>query len=93
MLKFGSANNFSGNIGERALTGTVKDHAEKENGAQIYLQNNVLYASMKAMLSNLLLLTFQVKLVCQLIHKIKTMKYGNLEEGIQSTFVKQIIGE
>ncbi len=29
MLKFGSANNFSGNIGERALKGIVKDHAEK----------------------------------------------------------------
>jgi hypothetical protein len=29
MLKFGSANNFSGNIGGRALKGTVKDHAEK----------------------------------------------------------------
>jgi hypothetical protein len=28
MLKFGSANNFSGNIGERALKGIVKDHAE-----------------------------------------------------------------
>jgi hypothetical protein len=29
MLKIGSANNFSGNIGERALRGIVKDHAEK----------------------------------------------------------------
>ncbi len=29
ILKFGSANNFSGNIGERALTGIVKDHADK----------------------------------------------------------------
>ncbi len=29
MLKFGSANNFSGNIGKRALKGIVKDHAEK----------------------------------------------------------------
>jgi hypothetical protein len=29
MLKFGSANNFSGNIGEKALKGIVKDHAEK----------------------------------------------------------------
>jgi hypothetical protein len=29
MLKFGSANNFSGNIGERALKEIVKDHAEK----------------------------------------------------------------
>ncbi len=29
ILKFGSANNFSGNIGERALKGIVKDHADK----------------------------------------------------------------
>ncbi len=29
MLKFGSANNFSGNIGKRALKGIMKDHAEK----------------------------------------------------------------
>jgi hypothetical protein len=29
MLKFGSANNLSGNIGEQALRGIVKDHAEK----------------------------------------------------------------
>ncbi len=29
MLKFGSANNFSGNIGEQALKGIVKDQAEK----------------------------------------------------------------
>jgi hypothetical protein len=28
MLKFGSANKFSGNIGERALKGIVKDRAE-----------------------------------------------------------------
>jgi hypothetical protein len=29
MLKFGSANNFSGHIGERPLNGSVKDHAER----------------------------------------------------------------
>ncbi len=29
MLKFGSANNFSGNIEERTLKGVVKHHAEK----------------------------------------------------------------
>ncbi len=29
MLKFGSANNFSGNMGEQALKGIVKDHREK----------------------------------------------------------------
>jgi hypothetical protein len=54
MLKFVSANNFSGNIKEQALKGIVKDHAEKHKGNQIHLQNNVLYASMKAMLSNML---------------------------------------
>jgi hypothetical protein len=54
MLKFGSANNFSGNIGEQALKEIVKDHAEKHKGDQINLQNNVLCASMKAMLSNML---------------------------------------
>jgi hypothetical protein len=32
MPKFGSANNFSGNIEERALKGIVKDHAEKRKG-------------------------------------------------------------
>ncbi len=54
MLKFGTAKKFSGNIGEQALKGIVKDHAEKHKGNQINLQNNVLYRSMKAMLSNML---------------------------------------
>jgi hypothetical protein len=54
MLKFGSANIFSGNIGEWALNGIVKDHAEKHKGNQINLQSNVLNASMTAMLSNML---------------------------------------
>ncbi len=31
MLKFGSANNFSGNIGGQAMKGIVKDHAEKKH--------------------------------------------------------------
>jgi hypothetical protein len=54
MLKFGSANNFLGNIGERVLKGIIKDHVEKHKGNRINLQNNVLYMSMKAMLSNTL---------------------------------------
>jgi hypothetical protein len=54
MLKFGSVNIFSGNIGEWALKGNVNHHAEKHKGDLINLQNNVLYASMKAMLSNTL---------------------------------------
>jgi hypothetical protein len=45
---------MSGNIGEWALKGIVKDHAEKHKRNQINLQNNVLYPSMKAMLSNML---------------------------------------
>jgi hypothetical protein len=54
MLKFGPANNFTGNIGERALKEIVKDHAKKHKGDQINLQNNVLYTGMKTMLSNML---------------------------------------
>jgi hypothetical protein len=54
MLKFGSANDFSGNTLKRALKGIVKDHEKKHKGDQINLQNNVLYASMKAMLSKML---------------------------------------
>jgi hypothetical protein len=33
MLKFGSANNFPGSIGEQALKGTVEGHAEKNTMA------------------------------------------------------------
>jgi hypothetical protein len=76
MLKFGSANNFSGNIGEQALKGIVKDHAEKHKGNQINLQNNVLNASMKAMLPNMLWLTFQVESVCQLIPQKQRWNVG-----------------
>jgi hypothetical protein len=54
MLKFGSANNFKIIIGEWALKGIVKDHEKKHKGNQINLQNNVLYVSMKVMLSNML---------------------------------------
>ncbi len=54
MLKFGSANIFLGNIGEQALKGIVKNHAEKHKGKLINLQNNLLYTSMKEMLSNML---------------------------------------
>ncbi len=47
ILKFGSANNFSRNIGEHALKGIVKAHADKT-------QNNVPYASTRETLSNML---------------------------------------
>jgi hypothetical protein len=54
ILKFGSTNIFLGNIGERALKGIVKYHAENTQRQPDNLQNNVLYASMNAMLSNML---------------------------------------
>jgi hypothetical protein len=57
MLDFGSANNFSGNIGERALKGIVKDHAEKtERQPDKFAEQCAIckYDSMKAMLSNML---------------------------------------
>ena len=55
MLKFGSANNFSGNIGGTGIEGNCERSCRKKNkGNQINFQNNVLYASMKAMLSNML---------------------------------------
>jgi hypothetical protein len=54
VLKFGSSNNFSGNIREQALKGIVEDLQKKYKGNQINLQSNVLYANMKAMLSNML---------------------------------------
>ncbi len=53
MLKFRLGNNFSGNIGKQALKRIVKDHAEKTQREPINLQNNVLYTSMKAILSNM----------------------------------------
>ncbi len=45
ILKFGSVNNVSGNIGEPALKGIVNDHADKHREDQINLLNNVPYAS------------------------------------------------
>jgi hypothetical protein len=53
ILKFGSANNFSGNIGERVLKAIVKDHADKHREDQINLLNNVPYTSMRETLSNM----------------------------------------
>ncbi len=93
MLKLGSANNFSGNIRERALKGIVKDHAEKthrqpdkfaEQCAIGEYENNVIKYVMSDISSQIGVSTHSSK---------PTMKCGNLEEGTQSTFVKQIIGE
>ena len=93
MLKFGSANNFSGNIGEQALKGIVKNHAEKtqrrpdkfaEQCAIRKYESNVIKYVMTDISSQIGVST----------HSSKTNnESGNLEEGIQSTFVKQIIGE
>jgi hypothetical protein len=54
MLRFGSANNFSGQIGERALKAIVKITQQERNDAHPPLRNNVLYANLKIMLSNML---------------------------------------
>ncbi len=54
ILKFGSANNFSGNIGERALKGIVKDQADKTQRRPDKFANNVPYGSTRKMLSNML---------------------------------------
>ncbi len=53
ILKFGSANNFSGNIGECAL-GLLMIMQIKHREDQINLLNNVPYASTRKMLSNML---------------------------------------
>ena len=93
MLKFGSAYNFLGNIGERALKGIVKDHAEKtqrqpdkyaEKCAICKYERNVIKYVMTDISSQIGVST----------HSSKTNnEMRDLEEGIQSTFVKQIKGE
>ena len=55
LFRSGSANNFSGDIGEQALKETVKDHAEKTQRQPDKFAENVLYTSMKTMLSNMLI--------------------------------------
>ena len=46
---FGSAGNFSGQIGERALKGIIKDHAARTQNNQDHLQSNVQFANMREM--------------------------------------------
>ncbi len=53
-MKFGSANNFSGNIGEYALKAIVKDHADKTQRRPDKFADNVPYASTRETLSNML---------------------------------------
>ncbi len=93
MLKFGSANNFSGNIGEQALKGIVNNHAEKtqrrpdkfaEQCAICEYESNVIKYFMTDISSHIGVSTHCSK---------PTMKCGNLEEDTQSTFVKQTINE
>ena len=58
ILEFGSVNNFSGNIGEHALKGIVKDHADKTQKRPDKFAEQcairVPYASMRKMSSNML---------------------------------------
>jgi hypothetical protein len=53
ILKFGSANNFSGNTGEHALRRLLKIMQIKHREDQINFLNNVPYASMRETLSNM----------------------------------------
>ncbi len=88
MLKFGSANNFSGNIGELALKGIVKDHAEKtqrrpdkfaEQCAIRKYERNVIKYVMTDISSQIGVST----------HSSKTnSEMWESKEGIQSTIVK-----
>jgi hypothetical protein len=94
MLKFGSANIFSGNTGEQALKGIVKDHAEKtQRGPDKFAEQCAIHKNESNVIKYVMTDISSLKLVHQLIPQSPTMKCGNLEEGIQSTFVKQIIGE
>ncbi len=79
MLKFGSANNFPSNIGERALKGIMKDHAEKIQRQPDKVAEQCAIRKYESNVINMLWLSFQVKLVCQLIPQKPTMKCGNLE--------------
>ncbi len=82
MLKFGSANSFSGNIGEWALKGIVKDHAEKTQGQPDKFAEQCAIGKYE---SNVI--KYDMTDMCQIIPQKPTMKCGILEEGIQSTFV------
>jgi hypothetical protein len=93
MLHNGSANNFSGNIREQVLRELLKIMQKKHKDNQINFQNNVLYASMKAMFSIMLRLTFQVRLVGLGTLQKVTMKCGNLVKSLQFIIVKYITGE
>ncbi len=93
MLKFGSANYFSGNIGEWALKGIVKDHAEKTERRPNKFAEQCAIHEYECNIFKYVMNDISSQLVSQLIHQKTTMKCGNLEEGIQSTFVKQILAE
>jgi hypothetical protein len=55
ILKFGSANKFSGNIGERALKAIIKDHADKtQRRPDKFAEQCPTYASTRETLSNML---------------------------------------
>ncbi len=54
MLRFGSANNFSGQIGERALKAIVKDHAAITQQHPANFAEQCALQEFEAMLSNML---------------------------------------
>jgi hypothetical protein len=93
MLKFGSANIFSGNKGEQALKRIGKEHAEKTQRQPDIFAEQCAIHEYESYVIKYVMTDISSKLVCQLIPQNPTMKCGNLEEGIQSTFVKQMIGE
>ncbi len=95
MLEFGSVNNFSGNRGEWALKGIVKDHSEKTQRqpdtfaekcaiCKYESQSNVIKYVMTDTSSQISVYRHSSKII---------LKCGNLEEGLQFTFEKQITGE
>ncbi len=73
MLKFGSANIFSGNIGEWALKGIVKDHAEKRQRRPDKFAEQCAIREYESNVIKYVMTVFQVKLVCQLIPQKPTI--------------------
>ncbi len=74
MLKFGPGNNVTGYIGEHALKGMVKDHAETTQCAIHEYESNVIKYAMTDISSEIGVPRHPSK---------KAMKGQNLEEGLQ----------
>ena len=60
MQQFGSANNFSGQIGERALKSMVKDMHSKPNDELMFLQVNVLTENMSQLCTPMLTMILNI---------------------------------